>query len=58
MLTDGAVDNPEKVYEKVVGLPDSVRISTFGIGNAFDEQLVNKLAKLGGGSVSRIYDLD
>ena len=35
-----------------------MRVSSFGIGKGFDEQLVNNLAKLGRGSVSRIYDLD
>lgn len=39
-------------------LPSHLRISTFGIGKNFDEELVTRVAKKGRGSVSRIYDLD
>jgi hypothetical protein len=42
----------------VENLPAHLRISTFGIGKSFDEQLVTRIAKKGRGSVSRIYDLD
>ena len=38
-------------------LPSNLRISTFGIGQNFDETFVTRVAKKGRGSVSRIYDL-
>ena len=46
------------MYKQVEDLPAHLRISTFGIGGSFDEQLVTRVAKKGRGSVSRIYDLD
>jgi len=42
----------------VEDLPEHLRISTFGIGKSFDEELVKRIAEKGRGSVSKIYDLD
>lgn len=58
VLTDGQVWDSENVFNKVNDLPPHLRISTFGIGRSFDEQLVSVLAKKGRGSASRIYDLE
>jgi len=52
------VHDRKVVYDKVVDLPPHLRISTFGIGRSFDEQLVRVLAEKGRGSVSRVYDLE
>lgn len=57
VLTDGAVENSTAVFEETIGLPEHVRISTFGVGFTYDEILVTKLAELGHGSVTRIGDV-
>jgi len=58
ILTDGQVWDRDNVYAQVEDIPPHLRISTFGIGGSFDEQLVTRVAAKGRGSVSRIYDLD
>jgi len=58
VLTDGQVWDRENVYNKLDDLPPHLRLSTFGIGRNFDEQLVSVLAEKGRGSASRIYDLE
>lgn len=58
VLTDGQVYDRDNVYKQVEDLPPHLRISTFGIGRSFDEQLVTRVAEKGRGSISRIYDLD
>ena len=46
------------MYAKIEGVGEGLRISTFGIGHYFDDQLIKVLAKRGRGSASRIYDLN
>jgi len=50
-LTDGAVSNEEKVIEEIQKILGNARIFTFGIGNAVNRYLLDKMAEMGRGKV-------
>ena len=50
LLTDGEVDDPNKVIEAVKQRPEHVRVHTFGLGSECDKDMVQKIAAFGGGS--------
>ena len=49
ILTDGAVDNPDRVIEQVKLHSDKIRVMSFGIGDC-DSELVRKIAEAGRGT--------
>ena len=56
MLTDGEVENPEKVIELARTNADSVKIHSFGVGSDCSKYLVNEVAKAGRGTASFVDD--
>lgn len=58
MLTDGQVDDRDRVIKKSKTGKDNVRIHTFGIGNGCDADMVKQMANKGRGSCSLVGDAD
>ena len=56
MLTDGEVDNPEKVRKLAADCPFDIRIHTIGIGRDCSVKLVQDVARAGRGSCSLVPD--
>jgi hypothetical protein len=52
LLTDGEIDDKEKVIEKCNTGSDKIRIHTFGIGSGCDKDLVQRMAEKGRGTCS------
>lgn len=58
LLTDGDVNNPEKVIDLANTRNDNIRIHTFGIGSGCNKHMVQMCAKNGRGSCSLVKDED
>ena len=56
MLTDGQVNDRDRVIIKSQTGKENVRIHTFGIGNGCDADMVKKMAEKGRGSCSLVGD--
>ncbi|CDW72326.1 UNKNOWN [Stylonychia lemnae] len=56
MLTDGEVDNREKVIQLAGQCPFDIRIHSIGIGRDCDVRLVSEVARIGKGSCSLVLD--
>ena len=52
LLTDGEVDNPDKVIQLARENSESVKIHSFGIGSDCSRKLVSEVAKAGRGTAS------
>ena len=52
LLTDGEVNNPDKVIQLAKENADSVKIHSFGIGSDCSRKLVSEVAKAGRGTAS------
>jgi hypothetical protein len=57
VLTDGFVTDREKVFAMMPKVPNNVKLSTFGIGEEFDRELVMEVASKGHGHPTCISDL-
>lgn len=57
VLTDGAVSNSGDVLDEVRRASVSTRVFTFGIGSGVSRELVNGMARAGGGAAEFILDL-
>ena len=58
LLTDGQVDNREKVIAYALTGRDNIKIHTFGIGSGCDSGMVLQVATNGRGSCSLVGDKD
>jgi hypothetical protein len=56
MLTDGEVENPEKVIKLARDNADRVKIHSFGVGSGCSKYLVENVAKAGRGTASFVVE--
>ena len=58
LLTDGFVQNTKDVFSSINKFKKTSRLFSIGIGNDFDEELVEGIAKHGNGVHTFVRDLD